>query len=121
VEEGKDSCDPGVCKYCRYQKMSRRVRNVEFTLNMCSGSFPTRASRSLHRQLCLLIVLDLQDVSIHPVFQEKAHTFVTLVPAKKNKMSSAKGRLHGWTACAMAERPAATMPAGVRDLCDHTR
>jgi hypothetical protein len=49
------------------------------------------------------------------------HTFVTLVPAKKNTMRRAKGRFHGWTACATAVNIAATIPAGVRDLCDQAR
>jgi len=48
-------------------------------------------------------------------------TFVTLVPAKKNTISSANGRFHGCTAWAIAVRVAATMPAGVRDLCDQAR
>jgi hypothetical protein len=46
---------------------------------------------------------------------------VTLVPAKKNIMRRAKGRLHGCTACATAVRAAATIPAGVSDLCDQAR
>lgn len=49
------------------------------------------------------------------------HTFVTLVPARKNTIRSAKGRLHGWTACAAAVKAAATIPAGVSDLCDQAR
>ncbi len=40
---------------------------------------------------------------------------VTLVPAKKNTISRVKGKLQGWTACAIAVRVAATIPAGVRD------
>lgn len=43
---------------------------------------------------------------------------MTLVPAKKNTISSVKGKLQGWIACAAAVNTAATIPAGVRDLCD---
>jgi hypothetical protein len=43
---------------------------------------------------------------------------VTLVPAKKNTISNAKGRLQGCTAWAVAVNTAATIPAGVRDLRD---
>lgn len=46
------------------------------------------------------------------------HTLVTLVPAKKNTISNAKGKFHGCTAWAVAVNTAAMMPAGVRDLCD---
>jgi len=48
-------------------------------------------------------------------------TFVTLVPAIKNTINKAKGRFHGCIAWAIAVNTAATMPAGVRDLCDQAR
>lgn len=48
-------------------------------------------------------------------------TLVTLVPAKKNIIRRAKGRLHGCTACATAVRAAAMVPAGVSELCDQAR
>lgn len=43
-------------------------------------------------------------------------TFVTLVPARKNTMRSAKGKLQGCIAWAVAVKVAATIPAGARDL-----
>ena len=42
--------------------------------------------------------------------------FVTFVPSKKKTPSSTNGRLHGWTACAAAVKPATTRPAGVKLL-----
>ena len=49
------------------------------------------------------------------------HTFVTLVPARKNTISKAKGRLQGCTACATAVSVAVTIPGYVKDLCDQAR
>ncbi len=43
---------------------------------------------------------------------------MTLVPARKKVIRRAKGKLHGCTACAIAVSTAATIPAGVKDLCD---
>ncbi len=43
---------------------------------------------------------------------------MTLVPAKKNAIRREKGKLHGCTACAIAVKTAAAIPAGVKDLCD---
>lgn len=46
------------------------------------------------------------------------HAFVTVVPAKKNTINKVNGMFDGWTAWATAVTRAATIPAGVRDLCD---
>jgi hypothetical protein len=53
--------------------------------------------------------------------QVDVHTFVTLVPARKNTISRMKGRLQGCTACATAVSVAAMHPQSVRVLCDHAR
>lgn len=66
--------------------------------------------------LYLRIVSECSGIQI-----ELYHAFVALVPARKNIISNAKGRLHGCTAWATAVRAAATMPAGVRDWRDHAR
>jgi hypothetical protein len=87
-------------------------------LNVCSGSLPTRIATGLHCQGSLDIVLNLPLVSDWQMQNRSFYTLVTLVPAKKNTISRAKGRLHGCTACAAAVNRAATIPAGVRDLCE---
>lgn len=51
----------------------------------------------------------------------RARTLVTFVPARKNTINNVNGRLHGCTACAIAVKTAATMPAGVRDLWEWAR
>jgi hypothetical protein len=71
----------------------------------------------LHGELGFHIVFDLGSLA-ESLNQEISvlRTFVTLVPARKNTISRAKGRLQGWTAWAAAVKVAVTIPRGVRDL-----
>jgi hypothetical protein len=82
----------------------------------------------LHCQFGFNIVLNLKErrqrqQSSHkitpPSFSEiwEPFTFVTLVPARKNTINKENGKLHGCTACATAVNTAATIPAGVSELC----
>ncbi len=72
----------------------------------------------------LLFLNSLPNPSYQPISLAEdsvLHTFVTLVPARKNTINKAKGRLHGCTACATAVSTAATIPAGVSDWCLYAR
>jgi hypothetical protein len=84
---------------------------------MCPCPFTTRVSGRLHRELSFDIVLYLLLVNRCPkiALGRRFHTFVTRVPARKNTISKAKGKLQGCTACATAVNVAATIPAGVKD------
>jgi hypothetical protein len=88
---------------------------------MIAWSFASGSTGGRLRELGFYIVFDLRLLVMESRNHCILHTFVTVVPARKNAASKMKKAPHGCIACTTAVAKAVAMPTGVKDLWDQAR